>query len=218
MSALAVTLLCWAAVPAAAAGSLYVRSTPSRGSGGELPSAPSAGSTIQCGLFCERAGLACVGFRLEGGTCRLLSGLTAGQSGTFVRGCGSHPVAYRAVPPMSRPDAEAECAADGGRMAVPLSAEQRGCVQRVVDAASATPGFLPAGVRAGVAYLGLLVHGPAEYSTTDLLGAPVHVPPEAWAAGQPNDGKVLAYVVMDKTMLFDYYTTDSLTNVCEWPL
>ncbi|KAF0306086.1 hypothetical protein FJT64_002470 [Amphibalanus amphitrite] len=152
-----------------------------------------AGSVVLCALHCERAGPACVGFRAEGAAgCVLLSGLTAGRGGTFVRGCGGLRLAYRAVPPMPRPAAEAECAADGGRMAVPLSSQQRGCVQRVVDAAGAVPGFLPADAEhTDVAYVGLLVHEPTEYRTTDLRGAPVTVPDDAWEPGQPNDGAEL---------------------------
>ena len=206
-------LLLWCAASAAAGGSVYVRRTPNRGAGGDL------GGGALCALLCEHAGVACVGVRLEGGACRLLSGLTAGQSGTFVRGCGSHPVAYRAVPPMSRPDAVAECAADGGRMAVPLSAEQRGCVQRVVNVAGATPGFLPSNAdHVDKAYVGLLVHGPTEYHTTDLLGVPVDVPPEAWEPGQPNDGRTLAYMAIAEALLLDYNTAAVMMNVCEWPL
>ena len=215
MSPLPILLGC---VTLAAAGSLYVQKTLSRGFGGELGLYEARGRALLCALQCERAGVVCVGFRMEGGSCRLLSGLTAGQSGTFVRGCGGRPIAYRAIIPMTRPQAVAECAADGGRMAIPLSGDERSCVQQVVDVAGATPDFLPDTIAYNfMGWVGLLAHGPPDYNITDLEGNAVTVPEDALQPNQPDDSEY-AYMAFAHGQMFDYRIGAIIMNICEFPL
>ena len=223
----ALRLLRLLACVAAAGGALYQRQTPdSAGSsaGSELAQLV-ANTNSQCGLHCQRAGSACVGFHRSGAACRLFSALYPGLGDTFVRqlrpppagysACGR--TAYRVWPPMSREMAKEVCAAAGGRMAIPVTAEERACVQTLATEANNVPGFNPPNLDyAHVVYLGILVHGPGpDYSFTDLENNPLELPADIWDEGQPNDNRVLAYVTLVHDRYTDWHSWGVLMNVCE---
>ena len=213
---------------AAAGGALFQRQTP------DDPAGSSAGSELaqlvastnsQCGIHCQRAGSACVGFHRSGAACRLFSALYPGLGDTFVRllrpppagysACGS--TAYRVLPPMARDLAKEACAAAGGRMAIPITAEERTCVKAVVTEANNVPGFNPPNLEhPHAAYIGVLIHGPGpDYSFTDLENNPLELPADIWWENQPSSNTALAYVTLLESRYFVWNTWSLLMNVCE---
>ena len=215
MSPLVLLLLVVVCV-AAAGGTLYRRELPGgAGSGSELAQL-TASTNSQCGIHCQRAGTDCVGFHWSGAACRLFSTLQPGLEGTFVRqACIRN--SYRILPPMTRDAAKAACAAKGGRMAIPITAEDRTCVQALAKQASEVPGFNPPNLDyPHVVYLGVLVHGPGPaYTFTDLENNPLELPADVWDEGQPNDNRDLAYVTLVNDLYTDWHTWGVLMNVCE---
>ncbi|KAF0293231.1 hypothetical protein FJT64_008889 [Amphibalanus amphitrite] len=224
MSLLAPLRLLWCA--AAVSGTLYLRQPPVGDTAGSELAQLTTGNPLLCGMHCNIAGSGCVGFHHTGSTCRLFSALYAGLDGTFVRqlrpvpagysACGR--TAYRILPPMGRDLAKAACAQQpGGRMAIPITAEERNCVSQLGAEANAIPGFNPANLDyPHVLYIGVLVHGPAPaYTYTDLENNPLELPADVWEAGQPNDNRDLAYTTLVNGLYTDWHTWGILMNVCE---
>ena len=223
MSPLVPLRLLWCV--AAVAGTLYLRRVPDGDTPGSELAQLSTDSRIFCSLHCQLAGGGCVGFHHSGTACRLFSALYPGLDGTFVRqlrpapegysACGH--TAYRIYPPMGRDLVKEICAASNGRMAIPITAEERNCVQTLGAQANAVPGFNPTNLDyAGVLYIGVLVHGPGPtYTYTDLENSPLELPADVWMEGQPNDNRDLAYVTLMNGLYTDWHTWGVLMNVCE---